>query len=186
MNCTIEHTWNVKRLLEFIFESKSQRDIRHTGGLLGAWSLSPIICERPSATARPGSIFMIIFLGEISIYLLQTNSANGAWWGWTPVWAYNLYYKLDFKFHMLGSCKDSQLCLVSNFDDTQYLQGVPKKIVHSNFLAPGHDFLTGSSNFGSQHQFQNLQAKGVYLKAFSKNDKCLKTTKIGASASARK
>ena len=117
MNCTIEHTWNVKRLLEFIFESKSQRDIRHTGGLLGAWSLSPIICERPSATARPGSIFMIIFWGEISIYLLQTNGANGAWWGWTPVWA----YKLVFKFHMLGSCKDSQLCLVSNFDDTQYL-----------------------------------------------------------------
>ena len=66
------------------------------------------------------------------------------------------------------------------------IQGVPKKIVHSNFLTPGHDFLTGSSNFGSQHQFQNLQAKGVYLKAFSKNDKCLKTTKIGASASARK
>ena len=117
MKCTIEHTWNVKRLLEFIFESKSQRDIRHTGGLLGAWSLSPIIYERPSATARPGSIFMIIFWGEISIYLLQTNGTNGAWWGWTPVWA----YKLDFKFHMLGSCKDSQLCLVSNSDDTQYV-----------------------------------------------------------------
>ena len=40
--------------------------------------------------------------------------------------------------------------------------GCPKKIVHSNFLTPGHDFLTGSSNFGSQHHFQNLQAKGVY------------------------
>ena len=44
----------------------------------------------------------------------------------------------------------------------EMIQGVPKKIVHSNLLTPGHDFLTGSSNFGSQHHFQNLQAKGVY------------------------
>ena len=44
----------------------------------------------------------------------------------------------------------------------EIVQGVPKKIVHSNFLSPGHDFLTGSSNYGSQHHFQNLQAKGVY------------------------
>ena len=36
-----------------------------------------------------------------------------------------------------------------------------------------------------QHQFQNLEAKVVYLKAFSKNNKCLETTKIHASASVR-
>ena len=80
-----------------------------------------------------------------------------------------------------------------NFDcvyDEDKVQGVPKKIVQSNFLTLGHDIWTGSSNFGSQHLFQNLQAKalgkGVYLKAFSKNHKNLKTIKIGASASARK
>ena len=58
-----------------------------------------------------------------------------------------------------------KLCSKSNeyFSDSifmisllRFLQGVPKKIVHSNFLTPGNNFLTGSSNFGSQHQFQNL------------------------------